>query len=143
MPTIMGEVRRHFRDRTWAVHVPRRLKELQVRIGPATEELSQRLGRVPNAHELAAELGVDLVEVTRTLVASNGYQANSIDAVSEDDRDTPTQPIMRFFENLTQSEIAERIGASQMQVSRFLARTLTSLRDQALAERAPAREVHA
>ncbi|PKV98495.1 RNA polymerase sigma factor SigF [Nocardia fluminea] len=177
VPTIMGEVRRHFRDRTWAVHVPRRLKELQVRIGPATEELSQRLGRVPNAHELAAELGVDLVEVTRTLVASNGYQANSIDAVSDDDRDTPTQPIteslgadepcyqltedaiavrpliaalpeeerqvliMRFFENLTQSEIAERIGVSQMQISRILARTLTSLREQALAERAPAREI--
>ncbi|MFG2442590.1 RNA polymerase sigma factor SigF [Nocardia fluminea] len=177
VPTIMGEVRRHFRDRTWAVHVPRRLKELQVRIGPVTEELSQRLGRVPNAHELAAELGVDLVEVTRALVASNGYQANSIDAVSDDDRDTPTQPIteslgadepcyqltedaiavrpliaalpeeerqvliMRFFENLTQNQIAERIGVSQMQISRILARTLTSLREQALAEREPAREI--
>lgn len=173
VPTIMGEVRRHFRDRTWAVHVPRRLKELQLRIGPATEQLSQRLGRVPNAPELAAELEVDLVEVTRALVASNGYQANSIDTVGDDDRDVPTQPItdtlgadepcyqltedaiavrpliaalpdeerqvliMRFFENLTQSEIAERICVSQMQVSRILARTLSSLRRQALAERTP------
>ncbi|MEV6661393.1 sigma-70 domain-containing protein [Nocardia fluminea] len=77
------------------------LKELQVQIGPVTEELSQRLGRVPNAHELAVELGVDLVEVARTLVASNGYQANSIDTVTDDDRDAPTQPI------------TERLGADE------------------------------
>ncbi|MFE1594131.1 RNA polymerase sigma factor SigF [Nocardia sp. NPDC058705] len=93
IPTIMGEVRRHFRDRTWAVRVPRRLKEIQLRIGPATEELSQRLGRLPNARELAAELDVDLVEITRTLVAGNGYQSNSIDGVTHDGRDDSTQPI--------------------------------------------------
>ncbi|MBW0274067.1 RNA polymerase subunit sigma [Nocardia sp. MH4] len=170
IPTIMGEVRRHFRDRTWAVHVPRRLKEIQQLIGPATEDLSQRLGRVPNAQELAAELDVDLVEVTRALVASNGYQTNSIDGFTQDDRDNSAQPItdtlgadepcyqltedaiavrpliaalpseerrvlvMRFYENLTQSEIARRLGVSQMQVSRILARTLGSLREQALGE---------
>ncbi|MBC7303718.1 MAG: RNA polymerase sigma factor SigF [Nocardia sp.] len=93
IPTIMGEVRRHFRDRTWAVRVPRRLKEIQLRIGPATEELSQRLGRLPNAREIADELEVDLVEVTRTLVAGNGYQTNSIDGVTHDGRDNSTQPI--------------------------------------------------
>ncbi len=93
IPTIMGEVRRHFRDRTWAVRVPRRLKEIQLRIGPATEELSQRLGRMPNAREIADELDVDLVEVTRTLVAGNGYQTNSIDGVTHDGRDNSTQPI--------------------------------------------------
>ncbi|MEV0079889.1 RNA polymerase sigma factor SigF [Nocardia neocaledoniensis] len=173
IPTIMGEVRRHFRDRTWAVHVPRRLKEIQLRIGPATEELSQRLGRIPNARELAEELDVDLTEVTRTLVAGNGYQTNSIDGITDDDRDNATpaltetlgveEPcyqltedaiavrpliaalpeeerevlIMRFYENMTQSEIAARLGVSQMQVSRILARTLTSLREQALAEPEP------
>ncbi|APE35172.1 RNA polymerase subunit sigma [Nocardia mangyaensis] len=93
IPTIMGEVRRHFRDHTWAVRVPRRLKEIQLRIGPATEELSQRLGRLPNARELADELEVDLIEVTRTLVAGNGYQTNSIDGVTQDDRDNSSQPI--------------------------------------------------
>ncbi|MET9213494.1 MULTISPECIES: SigB/SigF/SigG family RNA polymerase sigma factor [unclassified Nocardia] len=168
IPTIMGEVRRHFRDRTWAVHVPRRLKEIQLRIGPATEELSQRLGRMPNAPELAAELEVELDEVTRALVASNGYQTNSIDGITDDDRDNPAPPIadtlgadepcyeltenaiavaplidalpaeskrvlvMRFYENLTQSQIAEHLGVSQMQVSRILAKTLGDLREQAL-----------
>ncbi|MEV6661087.1 RNA polymerase sigma factor SigF [Nocardia fluminea] len=170
IPTIMGEVRRHFRDRTWAVRVPRRLKEIQLRIGPATEELSQRLGRFPTAHELADELDVDLVEVTRTLVAGNGYQTNSIDGVTHDGRDNSTQPItdtlgsdepcyqltedamavrpliaqlpaeerqvliMRFYESQTQGQIAEHLGVSQMQVSRILSRTLTFLREQALAE---------
>ncbi|MFC4127723.1 RNA polymerase sigma factor SigF [Nocardia rhizosphaerae] len=175
IPTIMGEVRRHFRDRTWAVHVPRRLKEIQLRIGPATEELSQRLGRIPNARELAEELGVELAEITRTLVAGNGYQTNSIDGITDDDRDNATPAItevlgaeepcyqltedaiavrpliaalpaeerevlvMRFYENLTQSEIAARLGVSQMQVSRILARTLAGLREQALADPARAR----
>lgn len=173
IPTIMGEVRRHFRDRTWAVRVPRRLKELQLRIGPATEELSQRLGRVPTAQELADELDVDLVEVTRTLVAANGYQTNSIDDITHDGRDNATQPItdtlgadepcyqltedamavrpliaglsaeqrqvliMRFYEAKTQSQIAEELGVSQMQISRILSRTLGTLREQALAEPAP------
>lgn len=170
IPTIMGEVRRHFRDHTWAVRVPRRLKEIQLRIGPATEELSQRLGRLPNARELADELEVDLIEVTRTLVAGNGYQTNSIDGVTQDDRDNSSQPItdtlgveepcyqltedamavrpliaalpdeerrvliMRFYESRTQNQIAEALGVSQMQVSRILARTLRSLRDEALEE---------
>ncbi|KAF0846899.1 RNA polymerase sigma factor SigF [Nocardia caishijiensis] len=173
IPTIMGEVRRHFRDHTWAVRVPRRLKEIQLRIGPATEELSQRLGRVPNARELADELEVDLVEVTRALVAGNGYQTNSIDGVTQDDRDNSSQPItetlgaeehcyeltedamavrpliaalpeeerdvliMRFFEGKTQNQIAEHLGVSQMQVSRILSRTLSSLREQALTEETP------
>ncbi|WP_336081981.1 RNA polymerase sigma factor SigF [Nocardia sp. SSK8] len=171
IPTVMGEVRRHFRDRTWAVRVPRRLKELQLRVGPATEELSQRLGRMPTAAELATELEVDVVEVTRALVAANGYQTNSIDDITHDGRDNASQPItdtlgveehcyeltedamavrpliaglsslqrrvliLRFYETRTQSEIAEELGVSQMQVSRILARTLGSLRDQALAER--------
>ncbi|MBB5915190.1 RNA polymerase sigma-B factor [Nocardia transvalensis] len=83
VPTIMGEVRRHFRDFTWSVRVPRRLKEIQLRIGPATEALTHRLGRVPKARELAEELDVDLSEVTQALIARNGYQASSIDAAND------------------------------------------------------------
>lgn len=172
IPTIMGEVRRHFRDHTWAVRVPRRLKEIQLRVGPATEELSQQLGRLPNARELADALEVDLVEITRALVAANGYQTNSIDEFTHDDRDNASQAItdtlgveepcyqltedamtvrpliaalpdeerqvlvMRFYESKTQSQIAEQLGVSQMQVSRILSRTLGLLREQALAEQA-------
>ncbi|MFD4428729.1 sigma-70 family RNA polymerase sigma factor, partial [Nocardia sp. NPDC058497] len=163
----------HFRDHTWAVRVPRRLKEIQLRVGPATEELSQQLGRLPNARELADALEVELVEITRALVAANGYQTNSIDEFTHDDRDNASQAItetlgveepcyeltedamtvrpliaalpseerhvlvMRFYESKTQSQIAEQLGVSQMQVSRILSRTLGLLREQALAEQAP------
>lgn len=168
VPTIMGEVRRHFRDRTWAVRVPRRLKEIQQLIGPATEALTNRLGRVPNAREIAAELEVELSEVTQALIARNGYQTNSIDGITRDDGENATlsvvaglgaeEPcyelleqsmtvrpliaalpererqvlIMRFFESLTQAQIAEQLGVSQMQVSRILTKTLNTLREQAL-----------
>ncbi|WP_405161961.1 RNA polymerase sigma factor SigF [Nocardia sp. NBC_01499] len=167
VPTIMGEVRRHFRDHTWAVRVPRRLKEIQQLIGPATETLSNRLGRVPTAREIAAELELEVGEVTQALIARNGYQANSIEAVTRDDGENAPlavaaglgaeEPcyqlleqsmtirpliaalperergvlIMRFFESLTQAQIAERLGVSQMQVSRILSKTLNTLREQA------------
>ncbi|MFD0361440.1 RNA polymerase sigma factor SigF [Nocardia sp. GCM10030253] len=167
VPTIMGEVRRHFRDRTWSVRVPRRLKEIQLKIGPATETLSQRLGRMPSARELAEELDVELAEVTQALVARNAYRANSLDAASTDDGEQAALPlmdtlgavepcyglledamavrplvaalpererqilIMRFFESKTQQQIADRLGVSQMQVSRILTRTLRKLREQA------------
>ncbi|MEU5757491.1 MULTISPECIES: RNA polymerase sigma factor SigF [Nocardia] len=168
VPTIMGEVRRHFRDNTWAVRVPRRTKEIQLSIGPTVETLSQRLGRMPRAREIAAELEVDLVEVTQALIAGNAYQSASIDAVAGEDAESAPQPlldslgieepsyhlvedvmavqpllgelpererqvlIMRFFESLTQNQIAERLGVSQMHVSRILSRTLNSLREQAM-----------
>ncbi|BDT96885.1 RNA polymerase sigma factor [Nocardia sputorum] len=85
VPTIMGEVRRHFRDHSWAVRVPRRIKEIQLTIGPAVERLSQRLERMPTALEIAVELDIDLTEVTQALLAGNAYSTNSIDAVIEDD----------------------------------------------------------
>ncbi|MFC9897938.1 RNA polymerase sigma factor SigF [Nocardia sp. NPDC127579] len=168
VPTIMGEVRRHFRDNTWAVRVPRRVKEIQLALGPAVERMSQRLGRMPRARELAAELDVDLVEVTQALIAGNAYHSQSIDAVTGDDPDNAPLPlleslgadepsyhlvednmavkplieelpererrvlIMRFFENKTQSQIAEVLGVSQMHVSRILSKTLSGLREQAL-----------
>ncbi|MEV6276730.1 SigB/SigF/SigG family RNA polymerase sigma factor [Nocardia sp. NPDC051832] len=80
IPTIMGEVRRHFRDHSWAVRVPRGLKELQQRLGPAIDDLTHRLGRGPTAREIAAELDLELTEVTQALVARNAYAADSLDA---------------------------------------------------------------
>jgi RNA polymerase sigma-B factor len=165
VPTIMGEVRRHFRDNSWSVKVPRRLKELHLRLGAATGELSQRLGRAPTATELAAELGMDRAEVVEGLVAGSSYNTLSIDSGSgsEDDdvraiADTlgdadagldriedrealrpllealpereRTVLVLRFFDSMTQTQIAERVGISQMHVSRLLAKSLTRLRDQ-------------
>ena len=80
VPTIMGEVRRHFRDNSWSVKVPRRLKELHLRLGAATADLSQRLGRAPTASELAAELDMDRDEVIEGLVAGSSYNTLSIDS---------------------------------------------------------------
>ncbi|MFF2552056.1 RNA polymerase sigma factor SigF [Nocardia sp. NPDC058058] len=85
IPTIMGEVRRHFRDFTWSVRVPRRVKEIQQLLGPVTETLTHRLRRAPTAREIAAELQVDMEEVTQALVARNAYQAASIDAAIENE----------------------------------------------------------
>ncbi|MGO4615110.1 RNA polymerase sigma factor SigF [Nocardia sp. 2YAB30] len=168
VPTIMGEVRRHFRDNTWAVRVPRRVKEIQLTIGVTVETLSQRLGRMPRAREIAAALDVDLVEVTQALIAGNAYQSSSIDAVAGEDIENAPLPllesigaeetsyhvvedylavrplieelpdrerqvlVMRFFESMTQTQIADRLGVSQMHVSRILSRTLNQLREQAL-----------
>ena len=163
VPTIMGEVRRHFRDNRWAVKVPRRLKELHLQLGTATADMAQRLGRAPTPSELAAELDLDREEVVEALIAGSGYNTLSIDSGGGDD-DTPpltetlgshdanldrienhealrplldalpererTVVVLRFFESLTQSQIAERVGISQMHVSRLLARTLARLRDE-------------
>jgi RNA polymerase sigma-B factor len=164
VPTIMGEVRRHFRDNSWSVKVPRRLKELHLRLGAATADLSQRLGRAPTASELADELDMDRTEVVEGLVAGNSYNTLSIDSAGSGDEDARTivdtlgdvdaslerienrealRPlldalparertvlVLRFFESMTQTQIAERVGISQMHVSRLLAKSLTRLRDQ-------------
>lgn len=166
VPTIMGEVRRYFRDNSWSVKVPRRLKEVHLRLGAATAELSQKLGRAPTASELAAELGMDRDEVVEGLVAGSSYNTLSIDSCGGGDEDAPTivdtlgdidrsldqienrealRPLLaalperertvlalRFFESLTQTQIAERVGVSQMHVSRLLAKSLARLRDQLL-----------
>jgi len=165
VPTMMGEVRRHFRDYTWSMRVPRRLRELHVQIGKATPGLTQKLGRAPTAGELSEVLGVSHEEVVECLVAGDAYRLESLDAPlgansSGKDRmvaeavgelDPQIEHItnreavrafvaglpqrerevlqLRFFESMTQSQIAARIGCSQMQVSRILASTLQSLRD--------------
>jgi RNA polymerase sigma-B factor len=164
VPTIMGEVRRHFRDNSWSVKVPRRLKELHLRLGAATADLSQRLGRAPTASELANELEMDRNEVIEGLVAGNSYNTLSIDSGGSADDEARaivdtlgdvdaglerienrealrplldglpererTVLVFRFFESMTQTQIAERVGISQMHVSRLLAKSLTRLRDQ-------------
>ncbi len=166
VPTMMGEVRRYFRDFSWGMRVPRRLRELHVQIGRTTSELTQKLGRAPTASELSEVLGVAHEEIVECLIAGDAYRLESLDApVGADDsssarrvadaigdidpqiehitdRETVRALVdalpqrerevlhMRFFESMTQSQIAERIGVSQMQVSRILAGTLQSLRDE-------------
>jgi RNA polymerase sigma-B factor len=166
IPTMMGEVRRYFRDHTWGMRVPRRLRELHVQISRTTTDLAQTLGRAPTATELSRELGVTREEIIECLVAGEAYQLGSLDApigstdsgkgrfVADEvgsvdpefdliaDRESLRGLVsalpqrerevlyMRFFESMTQSQIAQRMGCSQMQVSRILASTLQSLRDQ-------------
>jgi RNA polymerase sigma-B factor len=164
VPTIMGEVRRHFRDNSWSVKVPRRLKELHLRLGAATAELSQRLGRAPTPSELAAELEMDREEVVEGLIAGSSYNTMSIDGGGSGSEEAPaiadtlgdidanldrienrealrpllaslpererTVLVLRFFESMTQTQIAERVGISQMHVSRLLAKSLAQLREQ-------------
>ncbi|NKS72551.1 SigB/SigF/SigG family RNA polymerase sigma factor [Rhodococcus hoagii] len=88
VPTIMGEVRRHFRDTGWAVRVPRRLKELHLDLVKTSAQLSQRLGRSPTTREMAEELGIEVEEVAQGLQAANGYQALSVDAAAGSGHDT-------------------------------------------------------
>lgn len=165
VPTIMGEVRRHFRDNSWSVKVPRRLKELHLRLGSATAELSQRLGRAPTPTELAKELETTRTEVVEGLVAGSSYNTLSIDGTTSSQEEDPrslsdtlgsvdsgmeriesrealrpllnslpererTVLVLRFFDSMTQTQIAERIGISQMHVSRLLAKSLARLREQ-------------
>jgi RNA polymerase sigma-B factor len=164
VPTIMGEVRRHFRDYGWAVKVPRRLKDIQRQLVQARGELSQRLGRAPTASEIADHLGVDRELVVEGVIAGSCYSTCStdvqagpddeyralgetlgdvdpnLDAVIDVESVRPliaalperqrTILVLRFFENLTQTQIAERVGCSQMHVSRLLSQALHTLRSQ-------------
>ncbi|MEU1022767.1 RNA polymerase sigma factor SigF [Streptomyces sp. NPDC005900] len=164
VPYIVGEIKRFFRDTSWAVHVPRRLQEARVELAKATEELSSRLGRAPTVDELAALMNLSPDEVIEARLASNGYNSASLDAVLHGDANDETPladfigevdpalelvedfhalaPLvadlperdrqilhLRFVEELTQSQIGERLGVSQMQVSRLLSRTLATLRE--------------
>jgi RNA polymerase sigma-B factor len=162
VPTIIGELRRHFRDNSWSVKVPRRMKELHLQIGTASAEMSQRLGRAPTASELATELGIDRDEVLDGLMAGSSYKTTSIDgAAGSEERPSLAETlgdvdpglekveyrealrpllaelperertvlVLRFFESMTQSQIAAKVGISQMHVSRLLAKTLAQLRE--------------
>lgn len=157
--TIIGELKRHFRDRGWAVRAPRRIQELYLHIGQAIATLSQEKGRSPSIKEIAISTGATEDEVIEALEAGQGYRSASLDAPGPDgealgsrlgvndaafsdaehraslsphlarlpERDRQIL-ILRFVEGLTQSEIADRVGISQMHVSRLLSRSLTALR---------------
>ncbi|WP_328669488.1 RNA polymerase sigma factor SigF [Streptomyces sp. NBC_00659] len=162
MPTIIGEIKRFFRDTSWSVRVPRRLQELRLDLAKAGDELAQRLDRAPTVDELAERLGISRDEVVEGMAASNAYTASSLDAQPEEDdsegaladrigyEDNGLEGIeyveslkpliaelpqrdrqilsLRFVANMTQSEIGDELGISQMHVSRLLSRTLVRLR---------------
>ena len=164
-PTIVGEIKRHFRDKGWAIRVPRRLQELRMSLSVATAELSQQTGHSPTVKELALHLDITEDEVIEGLESAQAYSTLSLDqqtsggpeddgqaladVLGEDDveleniemRET-LRPLlaalsprerrivtMRFFQGLTQSEIASEVGVSQMHVSRLLAKSLAQLRE--------------
>ncbi|WP_371788204.1 SigB/SigF/SigG family RNA polymerase sigma factor [Streptomyces griseoaurantiacus] len=166
-PTVVGEIKRHFRDKGWAVRVPRRLQELRLALTTATAELSQLHGRSPTVHELAEKLAISEEEVLEGLESANAYSTLSLDVPDTDDEspavadtlgaedealegveyreslkplleDLPPREkrilLLRFFANMTQSQIAQEVGISQMHVSRLLARTLAQLREKLLVE---------
>ncbi|MFF7447250.1 MULTISPECIES: SigB/SigF/SigG family RNA polymerase sigma factor [unclassified Streptomyces] len=166
-PTVVGEIKRHFRDKGWAVRVPRRLQELRLSLTTATAELSQQHGRSPTVHELAEKLAISEEEVLEGLESANAYSTLSLDVPDTDDEspavadtlgaedealegveyreslkplleDLPPREkrilLLRFFGNMTQSQIAQEVGISQMHVSRLLARTLAQLREKLLVE---------
>ena len=174
IPYIVGEMKRFFRDTSWAVHVPRRLQELRVELSKAKEHLSLQLDRDPSVTELAEYLGIGEDEVVEGLVASNGYTAGSLDTPWSDAETGPDSegrtladtfgacdpaielvedfnslaPLieqlserdrrllqMRFGEEMTQAQIGEELGYSQMHVSRLLSRMLARLRAGLLTQR--------
>ncbi len=164
-PTVLGEIRRHFRDRTWAVHVARGLQELTTQVGAVVPDLTQELGRAPSVPELAARVGQPEERVLEALECLSAHTAHSLDAPTGEDytlgdtlgfedgglaevemHESLTPALarlpererrilqLRFYGNLTQSQIAARLGISQMHVSRLLARTLARLREELLTE---------
>ena len=161
--TVDGELKRHFRDKTWSVRVPRRPQELHLRLSNTISELSQRLTRPPKVGEVAAELGVSEEEVLEAMEVGGAYRSSSLDARSSDGQESSTLDRrlgsvdtgfdlaehrvlldrvladlpererviveLRFFHDMTQTEIADEVGISQMHVSRLLTRTLMQLRE--------------
>jgi RNA polymerase sigma-B factor len=157
--TIEGEIKRHFRDHTWTVRVPRSAKETHLRLRRATDELTQQLGRSPSVSQLAEHLGVSTDEVVEGIAAGSAYTTASLDAPVGSEGDGTRQiggedegfshvsdatvveellaalpereqqiVRLRFYEELSQSEIAERVGISQMHVSRLLRRSFEQMR---------------
>ena len=160
MPTVVGEIRRHFRDHTWSLRVPRRAKDLKGSVTATVNELSQELGRSPRIDEIAERMRLDPEAVLETLEASAAYRTSTLDlptgeqasslqtALSTSDADLATVVdrtaigqllaelpqrerkivYLRFFEQMSQSEIAEQVGTSQVHVGRLLHASLARLR---------------
>ncbi len=163
VPTMLGELKRYFRDNGWAVHVPRGMQERVMRVDNAVKEISRKLGRSPSAHEVAETLDLSTEQVLEAMEAAGAYDAVSLDSYrfgDEGDGETYAESIgvedgrfelveygamiaptlaalpardrivlhLRFVEDLTQAEIAERVGVSQMHVSRLIRRALERLR---------------
>lgn len=163
-PTIMGEIKRHFRDKGWSVRVPRRLQELSAKVNQTTDELTSELNRTPTVEEVAEKLGASVDEVLEAMESSSAYSSvplegggvgedddapSVIDRFATEDTDLSTSDDrmviedtistfspreqeairMRFVEGLTQVEIAEKLGISQVQVSRLLRRALRRVQD--------------
>jgi RNA polymerase sigma-B factor len=157
--SIIGELKRHFRDRGWAVRAPRRLQELLLEIGSTVDRLGQELGRAPTVPELAQTIGASEADVLEALEAGQSYRTSSLDARDREgqtmadslgaedsgfnrveNHSALTQAMdtlsardrrivqLRFVDGLSQSEIATRLGVSQMQISRLLAASLRQLR---------------
>jgi RNA polymerase sigma-B factor len=170
-PNIIGEIKRHFRDRGWSVRVPRGLQELNVQLSKLIEQLTVQLGRSPTIPELAKAAGVEEEEVLEALESGRAYSSLSLSqgAGSEDGEELdPLESLgteehqyevsedravlapgfkalddrerrilhLRFFEGLTQSQIAQQVGISQMHVSRLIRRALEKIRDEIAAEEA-------
>jgi RNA polymerase sigma-B factor len=169
-PNIIGEIKRHFRDRGWAVRVPRGLQELNIQLSRLIEELTVQNGRSPTIPELAKAAGVTDEEVLEALESGRAYSSLSLSAGSGgNDEDGDLDPLeslgteehqyevsedravlapgfrvlderertilhLRFFEGLTQSQIAQQVGISQMHVSRLIRRSLEKIRDEIAAE---------
>ena len=178
VPTILGEIKRYFRDRTWSVRVPRDLQDLALKVDRAVSDLDLQLQRKPTVEEICAKVGADAEEVLEALEASGAYKATSLESPrgsgDEDGGDTLGDTMgseelgfglaedratlehlmrsitprerevlrLRFAEDMTQAEIGERIGVSQMQVSRIIRQSIARLRTVArtgVDERAPRR----
>jgi RNA polymerase sigma-B factor len=161
-PTILGEIKRWFRDKGWAIRVPRRLQELRMSVSATSAELTQALGRSPTMAELAEAIGVNEDTIIEALESASAYTTLSLDAPDSDDGEhrpldnlgaedaaivgvenrealvgmLSTLPererrivVLRFFRGMTQSQIADEVGISQMHVSRLLSRSLQRLRE--------------
>jgi RNA polymerase sigma-B factor len=163
VPTILGELKRHFRDSGWALHVPRGMQERVLKVNEAVEHLSAGLGHSPTPQQLATELQLPVEEVLEAMEAGAAYDTVSLDAPlrsNDDERTTFADAVgetdsrfdlvehsatldralrampererailyLRFAEGLPQVEIAERVGISQMHVSRLIRRALERLR---------------
>ena len=166
VPTILGELKRHFRDKGWSVRVPRDLQELAVKVDRVADEMSRELGRAPTPVEIAERTGASLEQVLEAREASAAYRAVSLDRPRTDEdeegdsyadavgAEDPGYRIaeasatierlmrvlsdrerevlrLRFEEDLTQSEIGERVGVSQMHVSRLIRQSIARLREEA------------